>query len=442
MKKNRKIFNFKIDSKDRNKSQSVKYLSHYTKIKTIQSKQKRFWAVVAVIFIFITCFYGRFDISSGFIPNVYAESEEIEDIEKELQDEVDNQLSNLDMSGLESVLASLSERAKMLFNSNSFMDKLRAVILGEYTDNSQNFFVGVMSIFWESLKAFLPMIASIISISILGGMVANLKPMTNGKSIGNIVHFVTYGIVIVFLGSSLVQLIKVTTETLTVLKTMFDAIFPILLTLLTAIGGTVSVGIYQPAIALLSNIFVSLITYILLPLFIFAIVFSIVGNLSNNVKLDKFVSFLQGAFKWIIGLCFTVFLGFVSIQGIMAGAVDGLSIRTAKYAIKSYIPIVGGYVSDGLSIIMASSMLIKNAVGGVGLFLLFATVMSPIINLVLFILSLKFMAGIIEPIGDSKIANFVSDISKTMSLLVALLVAVSFMYFIVTGLVMCSANLV
>ena len=442
MKKNRKIFNFKIASKDRNKSQSVNYLSHHTKIKTIQSKQKRFWAVVAVIFIFITCFYGRFDISNGFIPNVYAESEEVEDIEKELQDEVDNQLSNLDMSGLESVLASLSERAKMLFNSNSFMDKLRAVILGEYTDNSQNFFVGVMSIFWESLKAFLPMIASIISISILGGMVANLKPMTNGKSIGNIVHFVTYGIVIVFLGSSLVQLIKVTTETLTVLKTMFDAIFPILLTLLTAIGGTVSVGIYQPAIALLSNIFVSLITYILLPLFIFAIVFSIVGNLSNNVKLDKFVSFLQGAFKWIIGLCFTVFLGFVSIQGIMAGAVDGLSIRTAKYAIKSYIPIVGGYVSDGLSIIMASSMLIKNAVGGVGLFLLFATVMSPIINLVLFILSLKFMAGIIEPIGDSKIANFVSDISKTMSLLVALLVAVSFMYFIVTGLVMCSANLV
>ena len=179
-----------------------------------------------------------------------------------------------------------------------------------------------------------------------------------------------------------------------------------------------------------------------MPLFVFSLVFSIVGNLSNNVKLEKFVSFLQGAFKWTIGLCFTVFLGFISIQGVMAGAVDGLSIRTAKYAIKSYVPIVSGYVSDGLSIIMASSGLIKNAVGGVGLFLLLSAIISPMINLVIFMLSLKFMAGIIEPIGDKKIANFMSEISKSLSMLIALLVAVSFMYVIMTGLIMCSANLV
>ena len=171
-------------------------------------------------------------------------------------------------------------------------------------------------------------------------------------------------------------------------------------------------------------------------------VFSIVGNLSNNVRLDKFVAFLQSAFKWTIGLCFTIFLGFVSIQGVMAGAVDGLSVRTAKFAIRSYIPIIGAYVSDGFSIIMASSMLIKNAVGGVGLFLLLSIVISPVLNLVLFMLALKFMAGIIEPIGDKKIASFINDLSKSLSLLIALLVAISFMYTILTGLVMCSANLV
>ena len=126
----------------------------------------------------------------------------------------------------------------------------------------------------------------------------------------------------------------------------------------------------------------------------------------------------------------------------MAGAVDGLSIRTAKYAIKSYVPIVGGYVSDGLGIIMASSSLIKNAVGGVGLFLLLSTIVSPILNIAIFMLALKFMAGIIEPIGDKKISNFISDLAKSMSMLIALLVAVAFMYVVLTGLVMCSANLV
>lgn len=408
----------------------------------MKTKRKKRWALIAVLFIFVSCFFGRFDISSGFVPNVaYAESEE-ESLQEELEQEVDKQLSNLDFSEIEGIIEKLSTSAKQMFASSSFVDKLNTVISGEYVDNSQSFFSAVISIFWEGLKDFLPIVASIIAISILGGMVANLKPNSNGKSVGNIVHFVTYGVVIIFLGTTLSQVISTTTNTLTSIKSLFDGIFPILMTLLTALGGTVSVGIYQPAIGLLSNVFISLVTYILLPIFIFSMVFSIVGNLSNNVRLDKFVSFLQSTFKWMIGLCFTIFLGFVSIQGIMAGAVDGLSIRTAKYAIKSYIPIVGGYVSDGFSIIMASSTLIKNAVGGVGLFLLLSMVISPILNLVLLILAMKFMAAIIEPIGDKKIANFIGDISKSLSLLIALLVAVSFIYTILTGLVMCSANLV
>ena len=407
-------------------------------------KKKNRFVFVIVIFIFISCFYGRFNIPFGFEKNVaLAEvSSEESELEKELKEEVSSQLSHLDFSEVETVLDTLSKDAKKLFSSENFMTKVSNIISGEYAEDSKSFFSSVTGIFWKDLKNFLPIIATIISIAILGGMVATLKPVTGGKSIGNIVHFVIYGIVIIFLGTTVTGIVNLTKTTLLSLKGLFDGIFPILLTLLTALGGSVSVGIYQPAIALLGNLFVSLITYFLLPLFIFSIVFSIVGNLSNGTRLDKFVSFLQSLFKWCIGLSFTIFLGFVSIQGVMAGAVDGLSIRTAKYAIKSYVPIVGGYVSDGLGIIMASSSLIKNAVGGVGLFLLLSTIVSPILNIAIFMLALKFMAGIIEPIGDKKISNFISDLAKSMSMLIALLVAVAFMYVVLTGLVMCSANLV
>lgn len=404
--------------------------------------RSKMWAFVIIFFIFLSCFYGRFDLSQGFVKNVaYADSETSE-VEKELQDEVASQLDNLDFSDVEEAISLLSSDAKRLFSSNSFKDKLTHVLSGDYAENSTSFFSAVMSIFWDGLKGYVPIIASIIAISILGGMIENLKPTTNSNSIGNVVHFVTYGMVIIFLGTSLVQILATTRSTLSTIKSAYDGIFPILLTLLTAVGGTVSVGLYQPAIAMLSNIFVSLITHILLPIFIFSCIFSLVGNMSNNVQLDKFVGFLQSLFKWAIGLCFTIFLGFISIQGIMAGSIDGLSIRTAKYAIKSYVPLVGGYVSDGFSIILASSALIKNAVGGVGLFFVFSSIISPILHLAIFILSLKFMAGIIQPIGDKKIANFISDLSKSLSMLVGLLVAVSFLYVVMTGLVMCSANLI
>ena len=409
------------------------------KIKRV--RRRKGGALLVVFIIFIASFFGSFTID-GYVlntPYVVAESEE-QSLEEEIQVEVDEQLGELDFTDLETYIDNLENSVKDMF-SGGFMAKVESLINGDYI-TGDSFLTSVLSLLWDGLLGFLPIIASIIAVSILGGMVGNLKPSTGGKSIGNVVHFVTYGVVIVFLGTTLVELIALVSKTLTSLKRLMDMIFPVLLTLLTAVGGSVSVGLYQPAIAMLSNIFISLITYLLMPLFIFSIIFSIVGNLSNNVKLDKFVSFLQGTFKWTIGLLFTLFLGFITIQGISASAVDGLSIRTAKYTIKSYVPIVGGYVSDGLSIIMASSMLIKNAVGTAGLLLILFSVLSPVINLVLFMLSLRFMAGIIEPIGDKKTANFISDISKSMSLLIALLVAVAFMYMVMTGLVMCSCNLI
>lgn len=413
-----------------------------TKRPSFKKSQRRLIVILGCLFIFVSCFFGHFDLEKGFVSNsqiVFASTES--SLEEDIEKEVDKQISNLDFSSLDDIVGSLSENAKQIFQSSSFLEKLKIVLSGEYADSSQSFLECVLSLFWAGLKNCLPIIGSIIAISILGGMISNLKPNASGKSIGNIIHFVTFGVVIVFLGTSLVSLIQNTTKTLTSIKSIFDAIFPILLTLLTAVGGTVSVNIYQPAIALISNLVITFITCFLLPLFIFSLVFSIVGHLSNNVKLDKFVSFLQSTFKWTIGLCFTIFLGFISIQGLMAGSIDGLSIRTAKYAIKSYVPVVGGYVADGMSIIMASSVLIKNAIGGVGLFLLLSIVISPVIQIVLFMLALKFMAGIIEPIGDKKISSFLSDISKSLSLLVALIVAISFMYLVLTGLIMCSANL-
>ena len=403
--------------------------------------RKKRGVFIIVFIVFISSFFGSYTIDGYIIntPYVLAESDK-ESVEEELEIETEKQLDDLDFSDLEIYIDNLESSVKDMF-SGSFVGKVESLINGEYI-TGDSFLSSVFSLLWDGLLDFLPIIASIIAVSILGGMVGNLKPNTGGKSIGNIIHFVTYGIVIVFLGTTLVELIALTSKTLTSLKSLMDMIFPVLLTLLTAVGGSVSVGLYQPAIALLGNIFISLITYFLMPLFIFSIVFSIVGNLSNNVKLDKFVAFLQGTFKWSIGLLFTLFLGFITIQGISASAVDGLSIRTAKYTIKSYVPIVGGYVSDGLSIIMASSMLIKNAVGTAGLLLILFSVISPVISLILFMLSLRFMAGIIEPVGDRKTANFVSDISKSMSMLIALIVAVSFMYMVMTGLIMCSCNLI
>lgn len=370
---------------------------------------------------------------------VYAD--EADDLTKQLEDTASDALDDLDVGDLEKILDNTQQAAR-LFGGKSFLEKLASIINGDFADDSTSIWEALINLIFDNILSFLPIIATVIAVSILGGMIQNLKPNFSGKSIGSVVHFVTYGVVVILIFTVITRMITVTTGTIGSIKAQMDAVFPILLTMLSAVGGSVSVSVYQPAMALLASLIINIFTIFLMPLFLISVVLSLVSNLSNNVKLDKFISFINSLFKWVIGLVFTIFIGFASIQGITAGSIDGLSIKTAKFAIKSYVPIVGSYISDGFYIILASSSLIKNAVGACGLLLLVGTILAPIIQLVIFMLALKLMAGIIEPLGDGKIASFVSTLSKSMTMLISMIVAVSFMYVILTGLVMCSANII
>ncbi len=409
------------------------------KICKMYKKTKRQYKIILWIFVIIIFFL--------FCPTsitAVASSETIEninedEIEEEFQQEIDQQLSNLDLSSLEEILKALSDGELAVFGGSSFIEKLQALINGDFEDGS-SMWNALLNIFFDNILSLLPIISIIIAVSLIGSMIQGIKPYNNGKSISNIIHFVTYGVIVVLVLSITVRMVSLTTNTIQSMKTQMDAIFPILLTLMTAIGGTSSVSVYQPAMVLLSGTILNLFTYILLPIFIFSVVFSVVSNLSNSVKLEKFTSFFNSTYKWLTGLIFTIFTAFLSIQGITAGTLDGISIRTAKYAIKSYIPILGSYLSDGMGIILLSSNLIKNAVGATGLFLLLATILSPLIELILFMLALKLIAGIVEPLGNKQIANFISSLSKSMVLLIVLIIGIAFIYFIMLGLIMCSAN--
>ena len=409
-------------------------------MRKLRVDKRRYILIMLIIFLAILAIFFPSIKHITNAENVAEDELSQEEILQEIEDELGNQLDNLDMSSIENLLDSLTDEELALFGKKGFLDKITSLLSGEISQGS-SLWTSILEIFFDSLLEIIPFISIIIAVALLGNLIQGLKPTKSEKSISNLIHFVTYGIIVVIVLSIVVKMITMTTNTIFTIKNQMDAIFPLLLTLLTAVGGTVSVSVYQPAMALLSSVIINLFTYVLMPLFIFSIIFSVVSNLSNTIKLDKFTSFFNSTFKWITGLIFTIFTAFLSIQGITAGSIDGISIKTAKYAIKSYVPILGSYISDGMGVILASSNLIKNAVGASGLFLLLASIITPILQLVLFMLALKLVSAIIEPLGSKQIANFVSSLSKNMTLLIVTIVGIAFASFITIGLVMCSANI-
>lgn len=409
------------------------------KIKNICLSKKRIKNIV--VKCFLSFVFVLLVFSCGWTSQIDGERTE-EEITADISGQIENQLENLDFGNLDEILKNMSLDEKKIFGSERFVEKVKMIISGEFKGLGENAIDVLLSLTFDNLISLLPIMASILAIGIISGMLGQIRSATSAKNLGDIIHFACFGVVLIIVTTLVLKILNSTSQSLTIIKSQIDIIFPILLTLLTAVGGNVSVSVYQPAIAVLSGSIMQIFNYVLVPVFIFSFVFSIVSNLSKSVKLDKFTSFFNSLFKYIIGTIFTVFLAFISIQGITAGSIDGISAKTAKFALKSYIPILGGYLADGLNVIVASSVLIKNAVGACGLLLIFCTILSPIISIVLFSLLLKLTASVLEPLSDGRIANFLFGVSKNMTMLIVIIIGFSFMFLLLCGLIMCSANFV
>lgn len=371
---------------------------------------------------------------------VYAEVSSQIEMETEIDKNIENQLNSLDTSELDQILKDVINDSSEL-SGDSFSQKVKDIISGKLTINANTFGKYILDLFLEDVISFLPYICMIIAIAVLYSMVSASHSGKN-KSLNDIIHFVCYSAVVVIIIVWVSKLLMLTTNTLGGVKKQMELIFPILLTILTSLGGNVSVNVYQPAMAMLSGTVFSVFINILMPIFTFMLVFTTISNLTTNIKFNKFSDFFSSCFKWIMGLVLMIFSAFVSIQGLMAGSIDSISLKTAKYTIKSAVPIIGGFLSDGVSLIMVSSVLIKNAVGVGGLVLLFGTILLPIIKIIVFSLLMKLASSILEPVADNRITSFVSSIAKSIQMLIALILGVAFMYFFMIGLVMCSTNII
>ncbi len=422
----------------RKNTYELAYLKAKAHNKKTYLPKNKFVCILLAIIAIVTLLLVNF----GCVFNVFAADSVAtgKSTEQQLTETVDEQLQGIDFIGFQDILDKISEEQKKIYGSTKFADKITKLLTSDFSSNETSFIGQVFNIIFDELLSFIPLLATICAIAILSSFISNLRVKSNDKSVADIVHFVCFGIIIVILSTSVLSFANMTRELLLSLQAQMQLVFPIMLTLLAGLGGVVSVSVFQPLVAVLVSGVMQIFNYVVFPLFICTFVFTIVGNLSSTVKLNKFISFFKSAFKWTVGTVMTLFFTFLTIQGISAGSFDGISVKTAKYAIKSYVPIVGGYLSDGFNLIMSSSILIKNAVGVAGLFLLFATIIIPVVKIAIFSLGMKLSSAIIEPISDSRMSDFVYTIGKNMSFLVATILCVSFMYLIAIALIICTGN--
>lgn len=220
-----------------------------------------------------------------------------------------------------------------------------------------------------------------------------------------------------------------------------QALFPLMMTLLAAVGGTASSAFYQPAVMAAAGSMTTLIEHVTLPLAVCVAMLTMVSGLSEGLKVSRLCRLLRQAANWTLGLGFTVFIGVMSVQGLNAAALDGVSIRTAKFAMDRFIPIVGGMFADTVDTLVGCSLVVHNAVGVLGLLLLLGILMMPLLRTVMTLFLYRAVSALLEPVSDSPLSRAIGSYADVFSLLFIIQLSVGAMFMLLVAQLITVANL-
>ncbi len=362
--------------------------------------------------------------------NTFAEDgENYNNTKDSINSYIDSQLNNLDIDEMQKYIKESTVLEKV--DLKSFMKDIltgKKTILDIFDKES------IKLVLFNELRSSLKITSLILVLALLSSL---LKSLENSFSSGTVSQIINYIIFISIVSLTLVgfkDVLEICNNTINLTVGLMKIIMPILMGLLVLIGFPITSTVMNP-------LFIGGITFInvIFKNFLFvsiAIAFAIlvVNNLSKQVKLKKLSSFIKNINLMAIGAMFTIYLGLVSIQGLYVTNVDNFAVKTAKYAVGNFIPVVGGFVSDSVDILLSSSQLIKGVFGGIGLVVLVAVCLVPVLKILSIILVYKMSSIVVEPVGEDNISSFINEVANLMIVMLACIIAVTIMFFVTVAI--------
>ena len=391
-------------------------------------KRKRIYFIFLLCFLVYLCMPFLVDSVSAVAEQTSGEAERV------LGESVLELIGELDLKALQDYVNSLGG-----LSGESVAERLVDYINGE-SFHYENFAREILNVLFKNVRELLPAFACIAAITLLSGLISTLKSGNVANTAGNMIFLISYAAALIPLIGVLTECFEQTFKSVSQMQRQMQIVYPLLLTLMAASGGTLSVSMCRPAVAFFSNTIVSLITSVVFPLTVAIVAFSMAGNLTKELKMNKFCAFFKSINKWVIGVSISVFGLFFTLQGLTAATYDGLVRRAAKYAIGSGIPIVGGFLSGGFDLAVAGSILIKNSLGSMSIFLMVSVLFEPIITLISVNVLLRFTAAITQSFGDSRISDFLGETAENLHYCTAGLLFTAFLYFLTIVLMVSSSE--
>lgn len=301
---------------------------------------------------------------------------------------------------------------------------------------------GLLRFLVKEILINIKLMGQLLLLAVTAALLKSLQGAFGSREVARLTESVVFFVLLgVALGSFSVAL-KIGRDAVDSMADFMFALLPVLFTLMASLGHITSVAFFHPVIIVSVNLMASLMRNVFFPLIFFATILYLINHFSPELKINRLASLIKDAGIWGIGLMLTIFIGITGIQGVAGSVGDAVSLRTAKFMTGTFIPVVGKAMADAVETVLGYSLLLKNSATLAGLVILTLIIIFPLIKLLALVLIFKFTGAIIQPLGESSLADALDTMGSCLTLVFAAVATVALAFFIGITIIISASNAV
>ena len=209
---------------------------------------------------------------------------------------------------------------------------------------------------------------------------------------------------------------------------------PVISGLIIASGKAAEGSAYCAAMVFFSSTVAQLSAKAVVPLLKCVMSLCVVSS-ASSVDLNGVISLFRRVARFVLTFCMSLFVAFLTMRSIVAAAADSLSNRAAKFAIGSFVPVVGGTLSEAYQTVVGCVGLLKSGVGAAAIAAAFAIFIPAAVRCIVWQAVSAIGSAVCGLFGVTKVSSLLDNMSAVASVIFAVLMCVMVTYMVSTAIV-------
>lgn len=322
----------------------------------------------------------------------------------------------------------------------SFDALIDSTAAGENIFKPQTILERIISFLFVELKSNIYVVISVIVLAIIFGLVSNVQSAYSESTVSQTVFFAFYTAFLGIIINGLNECITLASSVISKQVVFMKAAVPVYAALMNSTGSVTTAAGMESIFLFFIQLIASLLEKFALPLTFWIAILNMVNCITDKFSIKKLIEFAKQTIKWTLGLLMTFFIGILGLSGFATSAVDGLGVKTLKFAVGNFIPVVGGMLTDSIGTVMTSTVILKNAIGTTGVITVILMCAMPLIKILALIVLYKLSAGLIEPLCDKRMTLMMSEAGNCLTYVFLILLAVTIMFVLGTAIMLSIGN--